>query len=314
MLTGFAVFLVVVLLFSPRAAQGEEGGLQLYVPAVYGNLGMADLPPKGFYVLDFPVFADLDTPITTRGGNVHVDVDAKVAANAIVPLWLTDKKVFGMNYGAAFAIVPMYLGIDSSVEVPGLGVYKDQSDSNVGFGDVFAVPIALSKHGKNTFFLIYEGINVPLGEYTEGACCNLGLNHWAFDTNFGFTYKNDDKPIQFDSNIGFTFHTTNHATDYKSGSSVHWDYTVGYNYSERLQFGISGYVFQQVTGDSGSGAVLGDFKGEGVGIGPSVSYVINAHRPLVLQFEWIHDVHTKNRLSGDWVVFTIAARIPPLKQ
>jgi hypothetical protein len=33
---------------------------------------------------------------------------------------------------------------------------------------------------------------------------------------------------------------------------------------------LAGYVYQQVTGDSGAGAKLGDFKGRSVGIGPQI--------------------------------------------
>ena len=35
--------------------------------------------------------------------------------------------------------------------------------------------------------------------------------------------------------------------------------------------GLVGYFYQQVTGDSGSGATLGEFKSRVVGIGPQVA-------------------------------------------
>ena len=307
------VLAAIGLLSTPQPALADEGGIGVYVPGVYGNLGMAKVPPEGFYLLDFPLFASLDTEIASRAGVIHIDIDAPLFANAIVPLWLTDKKIFGGNYGAAVGIVVAGLGVDSMVEGPG-GNFFENDDSNVGFGDVYAVPLAITWHKKNTYYLVYEGINVPLGEYQVGACCNIGLNYWAFDTNFTFTYHNPKRLVEFDSNIGYMYNLENNDTNYKSGANVHWDYTIGFNLSERLQVGISGYVYKQVAGDSGSGATLGDFKGEGVGIGPSVSYVISTKRPLVLQFEWIHDVHDKNRLSGDWFVFTIVARIPPIKR
>jgi len=36
--------------------------------------------------------------------------------------------------------------------------------------------------------------------------------------------------------------------------------------------GLVGYFYQQITGDSGSGAMLGDFKSRVVGIGPQAGY------------------------------------------
>jgi hypothetical protein len=108
------------------------------------------------------------------------------------------------------------------------------------------------------------------------------------------------------------YNTENHDTDYKSGSNIHWDFTLGFNISERFQAGLSGYAYQQVVGDSGSGAKLGDFKGESYGLGPSLSYVLDTDRPLELQFSWLHDLHTRNRLGGDCFTLTIMARIPSL--
>ena len=37
--------------------------------------------------------------------------------------------------------------------------------------------------------------------------------------------------------------------------------------------GVAGYYFQQVTGDSGDGATLGDFEYRVAGIGPQVGYL-----------------------------------------
>ncbi len=34
-----------------------------------------------------------------------------------------------------------------------------------------------------------------------------------------------------------------------------------------------GYYFQQVTGDSGTGAILGDFKSRVAGVGPQIGYL-----------------------------------------
>ena len=203
--------------------------------------------------------------------------------------------------------------LTSSVQDPGLGISVERKNSNVGFGDVYAVPIGLSWSKKNTYYMFYEGINVPLGEYSSGGCCNLGLNIWAFDSNFSFTYHDYEKPVQFDSNVGFMYNLKNNDTGYKSGANVHWDVTLGFIVSDRLQVGRSGYLYQQVVGDSGSGAKLGEFKGEGLGLGASLSYVFDPTRPLELQFEWIHDLHTENRLGGDWFTFAIIARIPPLQ-
>lgn len=40
-----------------------------------------------------------------------------------------------------------------------------------------------------------------------------------------------------------------------------------------LSVGANGYVYEQITGDSGSGAKLGDLKGRSIGVGPVLGYV-----------------------------------------
>ena len=73
--------------------------------------------------------------------------------------------------------------------------------------------------------------------------------------------------------------------------------------------GLSACYYQQVEGDSGSGATLGDFNGRTIGAGPLVSYTkkIGGH-DTVFEFKWLHEFETKNRLEGDilWLraVFT----------
>jgi hypothetical protein len=306
------VALVVVagtgLLGTPRTVTAEEGGLQYYVPAVYGNLGLAKLPPKGGYLVNFPLYMSLDAPVIPKVGQIHFDISVDVVGNAFVPLYISDKKILGGDYmvGAAFVLID--LGLDSQVVGPDMDLVSITA-SKFGWGDVTAVPFGLVWRGDLWSFMFYEGINVPVGYYDINNAASLGINHWAFDTNLGFTRYDENFPIQLDGNFGFTVNTTNHATDYKSGSSVHFDYTVGYNFSERFQVGFSGYFFQQITGDSGSGATLGDFKGEGIGIGASVSAVIDPKHVFAVQFEWMHDVHTVNRFGGDYFVGTVIVRL-----
>jgi hypothetical protein len=65
---------------------------------------------------------------------------------------------------------------------------------------------------------------------------------------------------------------------------------------------VSGYYYQQVSGDSGSGATLGAFKGRTTGLGPALSYAQKASgHDTIVELKWLHEVETKNRLQGDVV-------------
>ena len=58
----------------------------------------------------------------------------------------------------------------------------------------------------------------------------------------------------------------------RNGIDFHFDWAVSQFVSKSVLVGIAGYVYQQVTGDSGVGAKLGDFKGRSVGIGPQIGF------------------------------------------
>jgi hypothetical protein len=84
--------------------------------------------------------------------------------------------------------------------------------------------------------------------------------------------------------------------------SLHLDYDLEWDISPRWQVGLAGYAYEQIEGDSGSGAFLGTFRGRAYGIGPSLQYV-PSHDPItVINFEWVHDFHAKNRLKNDTFV------------
>jgi hypothetical protein len=53
----------------------------------------------------------------------------------------------------------------------------------------------------------------------------------------------------------------NSATNYKNGNELHWDWALGMLFANQFKLGVAGVVYRQLTGDSGSGAVLGPFEG-----------------------------------------------------
>ena len=69
--------------------------------------------------------------------------------------------------------------------------------------------------------------------------------------------------------------------------------------------GLRGYYYKQLTGDSGSGATLGDFKSESFGIGPGFVWIpkLGGGRFTVLG-KWMHDFSAENRFESDYLTLT----------
>jgi hypothetical protein len=75
---------------------------------------------------------------------------------------------------------------------------------------------------------------------------------------------------------------------------------VSQSFPSKLSIGAVGYYYQQITGDSGGGATLGDFKGRIFGVGPSVSYVAQVGPlPVSLHARWHFEFGAQNRLEGN---------------
>jgi len=64
---------------------------------------------------------------------------------------------------------------------------------------------------------------MPTGDYDVNNLVNNGLNHWSFDTNFAFTYLNQDIGFDFSFNIGHIYNTRNRDTDFQTGQELHLD-------------------------------------------------------------------------------------------
>jgi hypothetical protein len=92
----------------------------------------------------------------------------------------------------------------------------------------------------------------------------------AVDGGVGYTYLNPATGHEFSVIGGLTYNFMNHDLQYQNGIDFQVDWGASKFVSKNVQIGLAGYFFQQLTGDSGPGAKLGDFKGRVAGIGPQI--------------------------------------------
>ena len=136
---------------------------------------------------------------------------------------------------------------------------------------------------------------------------NLGLNYYSFETDLAVTYFNQDNGRDLSILLGYIYNTENEDTDYHSGQEIHLDYMLNQWVSESVAIGIHGFFYRQITGDSGSGAILGDFKGRLSGIGPALFWQKKMMGlDIMTGFRWLHEFSGKNRFEGDHFCFTVS--------
>ena len=290
--------LVITILCSN--ARAAEGGYSNYVAGTYGDFGMALAPTQKWTLRNDTYYYDASIDRSVRSGNLEIGADLTFLMNFTTLLYKTDIEVFGAQFAAGIFVPLVDLDLDASLSIGGMT--QSVSDSVTGLGDIALVPFAFYWSNGNTHMSFAEFVVTPTGDYGINNLINHGLNYWSFDTNFALTYLNPETGRDLSFNLGYIYNTENDDTDYQTGQELHLDVVFNQFLSETFAIGLHGFYLKQITGDSGSGALLGDFKAEALGIGPALLWATKIGRQdLTLIAKWLHEVHTENRLEGDHV-------------
>jgi len=236
------------------------------------------------------------------GGKVVAGLNAQVAADFLTVLWVPTTNTLG---GATFAVggaLPVgdpMVHVSAVVTGPGGNTISlASSDSAFVVGD----PLATAALGWKTGDLhiqLSTIINIPIGDYREGALANLAFHRWAEDGSLAATWHNDKSGWDLSGKAGFTFNGTNTDTDYKTGTEFHIEGSLEKALSPQWSLGAQAYYFHQVTPDSGSGARLGAFEGEVTGVGGTAAYHLKLGKmPATLRLSGFDEFEATNRLQG----------------
>ena len=184
-------------------------------------------------------------------------------------------------------------------------------DTANGIGDIMLYPSMLGWTALNgdLKYDVRLGIYAPTGDYDKGKLADVGKNYWTFEPLVSLSYISSKIGLELSAFAGMDFNTENHKTDYLTGTEFHLDFTAAEHlplFGGIIGVGANVFYYQQITGDSGSGATLGDFNGRTVGIGPVVSYATKIlKKDLVAEVKWLPETEVKNRIKGEYVWFKL---------
>ena len=263
------------------------------------------LPPAGvfttntLYMYSGNASPSVGIPI---GGEVTLGADVSVVLGAPSVLWVPDTTILGGHLGVFGLLVIGNVDVDLDAILTGPGglpvAGASLSESRTSFGDPQAGAVLGWNSGPfhwNTGFLV----NLPIGDYENGALDNLAFNHWSFDINAAATWLDPTIGFELSATVGITFNEKNSATDYKTGDEFHLEFAALQHFSKTFSAGLVGYHYQQISGDSGSGAVLGAFKGRVTALGPQVGFAFPVDGlPVSVNGRVLVEFDTKNRLEG----------------
>ena len=301
-------------------AWADEGGVSFWLPGLYGSFAATPTEPGWswatlYYHSSVDAGADQAFP---RGGRGRVSLGVSGRADIVA---------FGPTYtfatpllGAQFSLSLLGLGgrSEASADVTLTGprgntLSGSRTDTLTGFGDLLPQATLKWNKGVNNYMAYVTG-DIAVGAYDASRLANLGIGHGAIDAGGGYTYFNPQTGREASAVLGFTYNFENPDTDYQNGVDLHIDWGAAQFLNERLFVGAAGYYFQQITGDSGEGATLGDFKSRVAGVGPQVGYLFpigdKVQGALSAKAYW--EFAAQNRPEGwnFWLTFAVSPAAP----
>jgi len=201
--------------------------------------------------------------------------------------------------------------VSATLSAPGgTAISGSGSDAVSGFGDLY--PTATLKWNRDVHnVMVYATAAIPVGTYDPARLASIGLGHWAADAGAGYTYLDEHRGFEWSAVAGMTYNFINPYTQYQSGVDVHLDWAISPYLSERMHIGAVGYYYDQLSGDSGPGARLGDFKSRVAGAGPQIGFFLPmGDREGYLNFRAYYEFAAEHRLEG-WNMFVTLSVEPP---
>ncbi len=298
-------------LVSPTA-HATEGGTSLFIPGLHGPMA-GFVPPPGFYFeTDLYSYSGRLTAGTRTqiGGAVLGQVRVEARAGFLTPTWVTPVEILGGNlaFAATLPVGIPRVSAGAVIAAPRLGRVFGLSarDATFNVGDPVLTAL-IGWHSGKLHWSTSASVNIPAGAYQDGELSNLALNRWIGDLSAAVTYLDTDTGLDISGSAGFELNGVNNATDYRSGNAFHADFAVTQNFSKAFSIGAQISHYQQITGDSGSGASVGGHKGRVTAVGGSIGYNFEVGGlPIQTRLKIMREVAVENRTRGTIALLSIA--------
>ncbi len=301
-----SVVLAFVVLTSSAIA--DEGGVPFWFSGQYASFAAVpvspgwSMPMQGYYYAG-GVSADKEL---RRGNQVTAGLDTTLPLFLVQPTYAPKTKILGGQLALGLGFGWGYNGADASVSVSGFPNGRHRSDSVTGITDLYPIASLAWANGSNNWMTYVTG-DIPIGDYDPNRLANLGIGHGAIDAGGGYTYFDEKKGHEFSAVLGLTYNFENEDTDYQNGIDVHLDWAASQFLNEQWQIGIAGYLYGQLSGDSGPRPSDDGLKSSIAAIGPEIGYSFTMNnQPAYLNLRAYWEFEAKDRVEGVAVFTTVS--------
>jgi hypothetical protein len=290
------------LLFAAMSmpTHADQGGVPFWTSGQFASL--AAVPATPGWSLDVTPYyynGSADKSIAFQHGDTIAGGTKSISALlTLQPGYAAAEKVLGGQPYVSVAFGPGNdrTTVDLVLQRPAID--RSASDSISGGMDLY--PFASLSWAKgNDNWMAYVTGDIPVGAYQSSRLSNLGIGHGAIDAGGGYTYLNTTTGREFSAVLGLTYNWENRDTNVKNGIDSHLDWAASQFLSEAWEVGVVGYVYYQLTGDSGSGNKVGAFKSRVAAVGPELGYSFTLNgQAAYLNLRGYREFRAQNRVEG----------------
>ena len=303
-----AAWVGAALMLPVASPVADEGGVSFWTPGQYASLAAVpaapgwSLPVQAYY---YSGSDSLSEPYT-RGETLTFGLESSSLTFSAQPTYSPVTRLLGGQVSVGLGFGYGENTTDADLSISSSGAEAGRSDSVWGLTDLYPVASLAWNRGVNNWMAYLTG-DIPVGEYDSTQLSSIGIGHAAIDAGGGYTYFNEHTGYEFSAVVGFTYNWENPDTDYQNGIDSHLDLAASRFLSSGWQIGVAGYLYYQLTGDSGAGAKLGAFESKVAAIGPQAGYSFTmGGLPLVANVRGYWEFWAENRLKGYSLFATLA--------
>lgn len=288
-----------VLTLSPKA-RADEGGVPFWFSGQFASLAAVPAAP-GWSLITTPYYyngsADRSKSFQ-KGETVSAGLKTSMPLLLFQPGYAAEEKILGGQpyFGVGWGPGANRTLVDVTLSEPAIG--RSRSDSVTGGTDLYPFASLAWNQGNDNWMTYVTG-DLPVGAYNSKRLANLGIGHAAIDAGGGYTYLNNTTGLEFSGVAGVTYNWENKDTNYQNGIDSHLDWAASQFLSANWEVGVAGYVYYQLTGDSGSGDKVGAFKSRVAAVGPEVGYAFKFNgQPAYFNLRGYWEFWAQNRVEG----------------
>jgi hypothetical protein len=330
---GIAALAIAALL---QPARADEGGVSFWVSGIYASLAAVPLQPgwtvnETYYHWQGQGGADVAAAREITIGRFNPTATISLSGNLMAladlvfgtAIYTFEQPVFGGQ--ASVGLLAAYGRTDANVNATISGTVgpfafgpftRQDFGEATGFSDLYPQATLRWNHGVDNYMLYVTG-DIPVGLYDSNNLANIGIGHGAIDAGGAYTYFNPQTGREFSVTTGLTYNFINPSTQYQNGVDAHLDWGASQFLTKQFQIGAVGYIYQQLTCDSGSGDKVGCFESRVLGIGPQVGFIFPMETPFGIKQGYLNirgygEFDHQNRAQGFdvWVSLTISPPTP----